>query len=109
MNSNGTGKKKGETQYKLICPGFPWNTAKQQKASPRELGLRASGKPRFITQFLMVNSLIREFILSMPLVEGCAVSSLSDVSYGNVMDSPPQGTPSEELSLIKGAVGLMSP
>lgn len=82
---------------------------KQQRASPWELGLRASGKPRFITQFLMVNSLIREFIFPMPPVDGCAVSSSSDVSYGNVTDSPPQGTPPEELSLIKEAVGLMSP
>lgn len=83
--------------------------AKQQRASPWELSLRASGKPRFITQFLMVNSLIREFILPVPLVEGCAVSSLSDMSYGNVMDSLPQGMPPEELSLIKEAVALMSP
>lgn len=45
----------------------------------------------------------------MPLLEGCAVSSLSDISYGNVMDSPLQGMPPEELSLIKEAVALMSP
>jgi len=45
----------------------------------------------------------------MPLVEGCAVRSLNDVSYGNLMDNPPQGMPPDELSLIKGAVGLMTP
>lgn len=99
----------GEIQCKLIHPSFPWNMEKQQRASPWELGLSASRKARFITQFLMVNSLIREFILPMPLLEGCAVSSLSDISYGNVMDSPLQGMPPEELSLIKEAVALMSP
>lgn len=72
--------------------------AKWQSVSPQELDLNASAKPGFISQFLMVNSLIREFNLPVPLVEGCAVSSLSDVSYGNVMDSPLQGMPSEELS-----------
>lgn len=59
--------------------------------------------------FLMANSLIREFTLPVPLVEGCSVSSLSDMSYGNVMGSPLQRVPPEELSLIKMTVGLVSP
>lgn len=57
----------------------------------------------------MANSLIREFMPPMPLAEGCAVSSPSDVCYGNVMDSPLQGMPPEELPLIKEYGGLMSP
>jgi len=72
--------------------------AKWQRARRQELYLCAPRKPGFISQFLMVNSLIREFNLPAPLVEGCAVSSLSDVSYGNVMNGPLQGMPSEELS-----------
>lgn len=56
-----------------------------------------------------MNPLISEFMLLIPLAEGCAVSSPSDVSYGDVMDSPLQGTPPEELPLIMEYVGLMSP
>lgn len=101
MSSNGADKKRGEIQYKLFPPSFPQNTEKQESASPWELAPRASRKPRFITPFLMVNLLIRELTLPMPLVEGCAVSRVRDVSYGNATGSPRQGAPPEERALIE--------
>lgn len=82
--------------------------SKRAKDKSMRPGSQSLQKAQVYHLFLMVNSLIREFTLPVPLFEGCSVSSLSDMSYGNVMGSPLQRVPPEELSLIKMTVGLVS-